>query len=234
MEHHVAGHRRHHPDRRADDHDPHPQRRGALLHQAAHIQVHDTDRFAGEGPRARGAGRGRQPARQEGRRAVPRRPHAVSARRRQSRGAARQRGGRPEGSRGVADGRQRQGRRIARGDRASRSAHGGSRRPPGTRAQARRAEPRARTHGRGQSLRSRAGRSQSRRARRPARSGAQRAGASDGIGGTIPRIGGSDPAEAGLEGRRAIRAGGADPRPARERALAPGRDRRRARRATAT
>ena len=81
VEHLLAGHGRHHPDRRADRADPDAERRRAVVARRAGVPVHGSDRLAGPGPRDRGADRGRQPPGQEGRRAVPHRPDALPARR---------------------------------------------------------------------------------------------------------------------------------------------------------
>ena len=119
MEHGDAGHRRHHPDRRDGGADPAAQRRRAVVVRRARLQVHDPDRVAGARPRDRGAGRGRQPPGEEGRRAVPHRPDALPARREHARGAARQRvRARSASSRSQLEGRLRQDRRSAQRDRA--------------------------------------------------------------------------------------------------------------------
>ena len=58
----VAGHRRHHPDRRADGDDPHAERRRTFVERPSRLQVHGADRLAGPRPRDRSPDRGRQPA----------------------------------------------------------------------------------------------------------------------------------------------------------------------------
>ena len=61
VEHGDAGHRRHHPDRRAGRADPAAEHLRAVVVRRARLQVHDADRLAGQGPGDRGAGRGGQP-----------------------------------------------------------------------------------------------------------------------------------------------------------------------------
>ena len=110
------------------------------------------------------------------------RPDAVPARCRESRSAACSGARRAARDRGVADGRNRQGRRIACRDRAGDGAHQRSGRQARPGEKARRAVPRARAIGRRHALRPRAGRGEPRRADRAARVRAQRAGAGAGRG----------------------------------------------------
>ena len=98
VEHHEPGDRGDHPDRRADGADPAAQRLRAVLLGRARVQVHRADRVAGARPGDRGAGRGGQPAGEEGRRAVPDRSHALSADGQPAPGAARQRARRSSAS----------------------------------------------------------------------------------------------------------------------------------------
>ena len=138
VEHEDAGHRRHHPDRRADGADPAAQHLRAVVGRRARVQVHRADRLAGAGPRARGAGRGGQPPGEEGRRAVPDRSDALPARR-----STRSRRSSPTpwlAARAgrVAEGRRGEGRRIAQRDRPGARADPGSQRAARARAQARR------------------------------------------------------------------------------------------------
>ena len=65
VDHHVQGHRRHHPDRGADGADPDAERRRALVGGRARLQVRGQRAAAGARPRARGAGR-TQPPGEEG------------------------------------------------------------------------------------------------------------------------------------------------------------------------
>ena len=62
VEHGDAGHRRDHSDRRDRRADPAAQHLRAVVDRRARLQVHGADRLAGQGPRDRGAGRGRQPS----------------------------------------------------------------------------------------------------------------------------------------------------------------------------
>ena len=123
VEHHQPGDGRHHPDRRADGADPDAERRRAVVGGRAGVQVHGPDRLAGARPRDRGARRGGQPAGEEGRRAVPRRPDAVPADGQQPDGPAGRREGRQRAAaRAVASRRPATRRRSARGSTSRRSA----------------------------------------------------------------------------------------------------------------
>ena len=87
VEHDLASHRRHHPDRRAGGDDPDAQCGRTLLERRAGHQIRRADHSAGEGTRHRGARRA-QPAGQEGRAVVPHRPDAVSERAQHRQGQA--------------------------------------------------------------------------------------------------------------------------------------------------
>ena len=157
VEHHHAGHRRGHPDRRPDGDDPDAQRRRAVDREAAHLQVHGADRLAGARSRARGRGRGGQSPRQEGRRAVQDRSDPLPARCQQPDRAACDRAGVAARAGRIAEGSVREDRRDARGDPVGERAHRRGEREARARAETRRPEPRARALRRGQPVRPRAG-----------------------------------------------------------------------------
>ena len=144
----FAGHRRHHPDRRADGDDPHAQRRRAVVERRARLS---STRCRSS---RRSAGRVIEVPVEEGNRPVKKgdvlfridpTPYQLEVNTLEAQLANAQRAA--ARARGVAEGRAGQDRRNARRDRAGRRrGPPRSTREPRPRAQARRAVPRARRH----------------------------------------------------------------------------------------
>ena len=193
-------------------------------------QVHGADRLAGEGARARGAGRGRQPAGEEGRRAVPDRSEPYQLRSTAESAARRRRG------------EQRELERAWRMQRRARASCASTRRPArmsrGCSAKLELARTRVAQNrelvatGAGSkfdleqaetNLSELEGQLPTARARS---AGPQAVRPGDGEQASVQQL--------GAKVERRIRAGGADPRAARERALGARADRRPCRPATAT
>ena len=184
------------------------------------LKYSDADRLAGARPRDRGAGRGRQPPGEEGRRAVPHRSDALPARGQHARSAARRHAGlaaraarsRPRAR--AARSRSAQRDRAAR-DRRARLGPRPRKRVAAVPRAGRRPAPAAASTWSGRGRRRRAARASSTRRAAPRRRRARES-----------RRWREQQVEQklGRAGEWRVRAGGADPRAARERAVGAGAD----------